>query len=299
MLSPGDINTKKFEKSAFGYRIDDVNQYLTTVAEEYATILHENDELEKKIVVLADRLEEYREQEGSLSAALLGAQKMSDKLIGEAKEQVAKVIGEANTRAQKIVNDAQREVSRERNELVRVQREIATFKNNLLAMYTSQIDMIRTLPDADRKRRETPAAKTEDKPAKFVYNDVQDVEEVKPVSSPDKGQGTFGDTSRQPVAHEGKSASEPQKTVSSPKGFMPNLADDDIADSAYQTPAAPPLPKGKAPAFGIDIPFEEDATDDVPLAADPSGSKFGELKFGAGYDLDHDGSFGMGKRKKR
>ncbi len=310
MLSPGDINTKKFEKSAFGYRIDDVDQYLTTVAEEYAKVLHENDELEKKIVVLADKLEEYREQESSLSAALLGAQRMGDKLITESKEQVTKIIGEANARAAKIIENAQREVSRERVELVRVQQEIATFKNRLLAMYTSQMDMIKALPDADRSRQEQPAAQPQqDKSSRFVYNDVLEAEKVKPVEQPEPERMTFEDTPEEiftePAKHYASEQEqpkyaqpEPQRPVSAPKGFVPNLDDDEIAESPYHAPPANPA-KTKKPVFGIDIPFEENAGDDIPLAADPSSSRFGELKFGAGYDLNRDGGFGSGKRKKR
>ncbi len=312
MLSPGDINTKKFEKSAFGYRIDDVDQYLTTVAEEYAKVLHENDELEKKIVVLADKLEEYREQEASLSAALLGAQRMGDKLIVEAKDQVAKIIGEANARAAKIVDNAQREVSRERVELVRVQQEIAAFKSRLLAMYTSQMDMIKALPDADRSRQEQPVAQPQqEKPSRFVYSDVQEAEAVKPIQQPEPERMTFEDTPEEIFTEPAKhvvaekqpepskyAQPEPQRSVSAPKGFVPNLADDEIAESPYQVPPVSPT-KAQKPVFGIDIPFEENAGDDIPLAADPSSSRFGELKFGAGYDLNRDGSFGMGKRKKR
>ncbi len=312
MLSPGDINTKKFEKSAFGYRIDDVDQYLTTVAEEYAKVLHENDELEKKIVVLADKLEEYREQEASLSAALLGAQRMGDKLIVEAKDQVAKIIGEANARAAKIVDNAQREVSRERVELVRVQQEIAAFKSRLLAMYTSQMDMIKALPDADRSRQEQPVAQPQqEKPSRFVYSDVQEAEAVKPIQQPEPERMTFEGTPEEIFTEPAKHVAaehqpeptkyaqpEPQRPVSAPKGFVPNLADDEIAESPYQAQPVSPT-KAKKPVFGIDIPFEENAGDDIPLAADPSSSRFGELKFGAGYDLNRDGSFGMGKRKKR
>lgn len=314
MLSPGDINTKKFEKSAFGYRIDDVDQYLTTVAEEYAGILHENDELEKKIVVLADKLEEYREQESSLSAALLGAQRMGDKLIGDAKEQVAKIIGEANARAAKIVESAQQEVARERTELVRVQREIAAFKSKLLAMYSSQMDMIRALPDADRSRAEQPVAQPRpepERPSRFAYNDVQEVEEVSTVEQPERMTFEEAPARAEPPKQaaplpEPERPAKPERTAkpaqppraAAPRGFMPNLADDEIAQSTYQTPPAV-QPKAARPVFDMEIPFEENTGDDVPLAAEQRPSKFGELKFGAGYDLNRDGGYGTGKRKKR
>ncbi len=281
MLSPGDINTKKFEKAAFGYRADDVDHYLTAIAEEYARVMHENDELEKKLGSMAVKIEEYQQQEKSLSAALLGAQKMSDQLLNEAKEKVTQIIGEANSRAQKIIESAQAEVQRERSELLRVQQEISTFKNKLLSMYKSQIDLIKALPDADRSRREEP--KAEEK--RFVYNNVQEVEEVSAVV-----QETDSVLTQKPA--------EPSqiRAAGAPKGFVPNLADDEIANSVYQPSFGAKNEKTEKPA-GITIPFESAKADEVKLAADTS-SKFGELKFGAAYDFNRDTGFGAGKRKK-
>ncbi len=325
MLSPGDINTKKFDKSAFGYKVDEVDTYLTTVAEEYAKILHDNNELENKMVVLAERLEEYRNEEKSLGAALLGAQKMSDSLLREAKEKAEQIINEANGKAQKLIESAHNQVLIERNELARVQREIGSFKNSLLGMYKAQMDLIRALPDANRPRseQEVPAPK-EEKPTRFVYDDVQEVEEVNPVEQPKAPTFSFSAPAAPaapaaPVKEEPKlSAPEvkkpevpavapvqaaPTKQPLTPaKGFVPNLADDDIGSDAYQG-AYPPFPQkaAKPSTAAPSIRFEKEETDDVPLASDPSTSKFGELKFGAAYDLKRDGNFGGGKnyRKKR
>ncbi|SDM90830.1 DivIVA domain-containing protein [Acetanaerobacterium elongatum] len=315
MLSPGDINTKKFEKSAFGYRVDDVDTYLTAVAEDYAKLLHDNNELENKMVVLADRLEEYRKEENSLSAALLGAQKMSDSLLREAKEKAEQIINEANLKAQRIVEAAQKQVLFERNELVRVQREIGIFKSNLLSMYKSQMDLIRALPEGNRARPEQEAPATrEEKPARFVYDDVQEVEEVKAVEQP---QPVIAFESAQPAAapvepvkqtpiEPVQEAAQPQLAPKQPtaagKGFVPNLADDDISTADYHNTYQGYAQKAaKPPVSSSSIKFEKEENEEVPLTTEPATSRFGELKFGAAYDLKRDNSFGGNKsfRKKR
>lgn len=315
MLSPGDINTKKFEKSAFGYRVDDVDSYLTAVAEDYAKLLHDNNELENKMVVLADRLEEYRKEENSLSAALLGAQKMSDGLLREAKEKAEQIINEANLKAQRIMEAAQKQVLFERNELVRVQREIGVFKSNLLNMYKSQMDLIRALPEGNRARPEHEApAPREEKPTRFVYDDVQEVEEVKTVEQPqpviafENAQPAV--TPVEPVKLEPvepvQEAVQPQLPPKQPaaagKGFVPNLADDDISTADYHNTYQSYAQKAaKPPVSSPSIRFEKEENEEVPLAPEPAASRFGELKFGAAYDLKRDNSFGGNKnfRKKR
>lgn len=318
MLSPGDINTKKFEKSAFGYRVDDVDTYLTAVAEDYAKILHDNNELENKMVVLADRLEEYRKEENSLSAALLGAQKMSDSLLREAKDKAEQIISEANLKAQRLVEAAQKQVLFERNELVRVQREIGLFKSNLLNMYKSQMDLVRALPDGNRARPEQEApAPREEKPARFVYDDVQEVEEVKAVEQP---QPVIAFENAQPASAPVEpvkpakpepelpiqEAAQPQLPTKQPaaagKGFVPNLADDDISTADYHNTYQGYAQKAaKPPVSSPSIKFEKEESEEVPLATEPAASRFGELKFGAAYDLKRDNSFGGNKsfRKKR
>ena len=70
MITPGEINTKRFEKASFGgYKTEDVDSYLTLLAGEFAKISEENTVLEEKIVVLVDKLEEYKADEDSLKSA--------------------------------------------------------------------------------------------------------------------------------------------------------------------------------------------------------------------------------------
>ena len=83
MLTPNDIANKKFEKSMNRYKIEEVDSFLNQVAEEMDNLIADKRDLEKKIMVLADKLEEYKQDEESLRAALLGAQKLGGRLQQE------------------------------------------------------------------------------------------------------------------------------------------------------------------------------------------------------------------------
>ena len=70
MLTPETIASRRFDKQMGGYKQDEVEIFLQQVAAEYAKLLAEKEELEQKIEVLADKVEQYREDEDSLRSAL-------------------------------------------------------------------------------------------------------------------------------------------------------------------------------------------------------------------------------------
>lgn len=86
-MTSKDIASKKFEKAKGfgGYKIDDVEDFMDRVAEYVEQLENEKRDMEKKLAVLADKLEEYRADEDSLRTALLGAQKLGDSVIKESK----------------------------------------------------------------------------------------------------------------------------------------------------------------------------------------------------------------------
>lgn len=150
MLSVNDILSKKFEKAAVGgYRVDEVNLFLNDIYEFVNSLLDEKEELEEKMAVLADRLEEYRSDEDSLRAALIGAQKLGDSVVKEAKAKAELIIGEATANAETLLADAQRNIQRETVALAQIQREVASFKNKLLVLYKAHIELIDKLPEEE------------------------------------------------------------------------------------------------------------------------------------------------------
>ena len=81
-----DIMDKKFDKGFNGYKMEDVDQFLQEVSAEFGKLKKQNQDLEKKMEVLADKIKEYRNDEDAIKEALLGAQKQSSEVRAAAKE---------------------------------------------------------------------------------------------------------------------------------------------------------------------------------------------------------------------
>ena len=77
MFTPQQIDQISFSKATFGgYNMDDVDQFLEPLTEDYVTLYKENALLKSKMRVLVGKLEEYRKNEASMKEAILNAQAM-------------------------------------------------------------------------------------------------------------------------------------------------------------------------------------------------------------------------------
>lgn len=159
MLTPKEIAEKTFDKTfGFGYRMDDVNAFLEQAAKSMSELLEINSDLEKKLEVLADKLTEYREDEESLRTAILGSQKLGDSVIRESKTKAEIILRDATIKAEAMTNHAKRQIEREQDNLLRTQREVASFKNRLLDMYKRHLELISALPGQEEEEpNEAPA----------------------------------------------------------------------------------------------------------------------------------------------
>ncbi len=107
MLTANDIRNAAFSRSTRGYKIAEVDDLLDQVVETIEELHKENAELVHKLEVLAERIQEYRNEEDSIRSALLTAQKSADKILKEANEEKQKILGDAAQQADDSVRLSQ------------------------------------------------------------------------------------------------------------------------------------------------------------------------------------------------
>lgn len=155
-MTSKDILNKKFEKAMGGFKADDVQDFLAEVADYVDDILDERAEIENKMVVLAEKLEEYREDEDSLRAALLGAQKLGDSVVKDSKRKAEEILAEAQAKAdalvaeatekaESILNGINDEVEHQQEILHKMEDEVAKFKGKMISLYQANIDILNTI----------------------------------------------------------------------------------------------------------------------------------------------------------
>ena len=107
MFTPQQIDQISFGRATFGgYDMQQVDEFLEPLTEDYVTLYKENALLKSKMRVLVGKLEEYRKNEAAMKDAVINAQKTCDKMVREAEEKCAKMLSEANATASQNVVDA-------------------------------------------------------------------------------------------------------------------------------------------------------------------------------------------------
>jgi len=93
MFTPQQIDQIAFSKAKFGgYNMQQVDEFLEPLTEDYVTLYKENALLKSKMRVLVGKLEEYRKNEASMKEAVINAQKTCDKMVAEAEAKCAKML---------------------------------------------------------------------------------------------------------------------------------------------------------------------------------------------------------------
>lgn len=152
MLSPSDITNKKFEKAAFGYKPEEVDAFISEIIYSYDVMYQEKAAAEEKMLVLAEKLEEYRANEDSLKTVLLGAQKLGENIVRDSKAKAEVILADAENQVKQVFAESESKIIKEKETLVTLQKETADFKKQLLAMYRQHLELISLMPESNEEK---------------------------------------------------------------------------------------------------------------------------------------------------
>ena len=166
MISASDIRERKFEKAAFGYKQEEIDDFLAELISEFEELDAEREDLHSKIQILADKVREYRQDEDALKDALLGAQKQGHKVVAEAQEKADEIIAQAEEKAKILLDEAtvqheaameknRAEIAKEKQNLIEAQKQVSEFKKSLFDMYKTHLEMISAMPEIELDEEDT------------------------------------------------------------------------------------------------------------------------------------------------
>lgn len=189
MITSEDVRRVTFDRAMRGYRCDDVDDYLKQVAESMEALSAQNDDLQKKLVVLAQRIDQYRAEEDTLRTTMINAQRLGENVIREAKQKAAEVIRAANMKAEDREQRARDDVELAKQEIVTLKSEADSFKRSLMEMYRKHINLISKLPEYKPPEEGAPAPEP-----------AQPAEQPAPEPAPAEPTYTPAEPEPQPVA---------------------------------------------------------------------------------------------------
>ncbi len=172
-----DIIDKKFNKGLNGYKMEEVDEYLQEVSTEFLSLKKQNEELEKKMEVLADKIREYRKDEDAIKEALLGAQKQSNAVLSSAKEKAEKMLSDAKEKSEKMIKDADDRVKEKDAYGKKLVDDANAEKTRIVAECERKAAEIKANMDAETKKQESIIAKTREESNSFVEKLLKEYQE--------------------------------------------------------------------------------------------------------------------------
>ncbi len=160
MISASEIHELRFEKAAFGYKQEDIDEFLNKLEEEVELAQRELEDSNNKIQVLADKVREYMRDEDALKDALLGAQKEAHRIINDANDRAEEIIAKAKEKADAMIDEVtvqhdalieknEAEIEAEHEKLAAAKKQVADFKKALFDMYKDHLNMLSEMPEED------------------------------------------------------------------------------------------------------------------------------------------------------
>lgn len=181
MLTPVDIENKVFKKAKIGgYDIDDVEDFLEKIIDDYETLYKkaneakdeqpqkvsktdisagtemislENTELKEKITKLENKVAYYKNLEQGISTTIENAQEESEKIVSEAREEADRILSEAKEEAEEMrakaeseakdsIKDIEKQVLKQELLLTEKKKQMQIYKIRVKSMLEAQIKIL-------------------------------------------------------------------------------------------------------------------------------------------------------------
>lgn len=160
--------TFRMAKLPGGYKPEDVDAFVDEVRQTVASLTEttqkqqeeinelsqENRQLQKKMDILAQKIEEYRDEEDGIKNALMSAQKLGDASVREARHKAEIIIRDSQMKAERIRLSADTEAKSHMQELEVLKQSVSDFRSQILEMYKQHLTLITSLPVHDKKKEE-------------------------------------------------------------------------------------------------------------------------------------------------
>ena len=146
MITPLDIENKKFSKQVMnGYSVEEVDDFLYDLTEDYSKNYKEATALKSKVEELSKNLEHYKTIEETLQNTLIMAQTTAEDVKKIAGQQAEQIVAEAKNIAQQQVSELDSEIIAKKKELEDVKKQFDIYKAKMESLLISQLELLKDI----------------------------------------------------------------------------------------------------------------------------------------------------------
>ena len=161
MITPLDIENKKFSKQMMnGYNVEEVDEFLDQIMQDYETNYKELALTKSKIDELNNALDHYKNIESTLQNTLVMAQSTAEEVKNVAKQQAEQIVAEAQKEAENIIRNSKEGAAKVLEEIEQqtkikeqqfsdVKQQFDVYKAKMEALLISQSEIIKEINKED------------------------------------------------------------------------------------------------------------------------------------------------------
>lgn len=146
MLTPLDIENKKFAKQMMnGYSVEEVDDFLDELTEDYEKLYKESTENKNKLDELQENVGKYKNIENTLQNTLVMAQTAAEDMKNAAKKEAEQIVNEAQTEAKQAVSELNQEITLKKKELEDLEKQLDVYKAKMESLLISQLELLKEI----------------------------------------------------------------------------------------------------------------------------------------------------------
>lgn len=141
-LTPLDIRKHDFKRVMRGLDPEEVEAFLTMIADEFEVMIREKDQMNDELIKLRTQLRDYKQVETSLRDTLVNAQSTMEDSRENSRREAEIVMHEAELKAESIIKDAREELFSIRHEISLLKSQRDAISKRLRYLLNSQLEML-------------------------------------------------------------------------------------------------------------------------------------------------------------
>lgn len=143
MLTPLDIDNKTFKKTKLGgYDINDVEDFLVKVMDDYETLYKENSELKDKVNTMQESVKYYKSIEEGINKTIENAQSQAENIKEVAMREAETIKKEAEVESRDELEKLKQDIIKAETELEDKRKQMQIYKIRVSSMLQAQLNII-------------------------------------------------------------------------------------------------------------------------------------------------------------
>jgi cell division initiation protein len=121
-MTPQDIQSQQFHVRFRGFDVEEVDNFLERVAEEYLILIEENKQLNEQLETVGREIESYHSREKSFQNAIMSAQQIVEEMKARSRRESEEILAAAREEARRLNAEAHGEVASLESEVDRLKK---------------------------------------------------------------------------------------------------------------------------------------------------------------------------------